>query len=872
MFMCFSIRTIVCIKITVGLLFLSQSSSRGQDADNQSFKFVQKYCISCHGSDMEEGDRRFDHLADIDGGENDTLENREHWREVLDRLNLADMPPEDAAAQPTDKERLEIIELLSRDLSRKREGEGESNAVALRRLNRSEYDLTVRNLLGLENMLRDPTASFSPDSRKAGFDNVGESLLVTDFLMKQYLQAADEFLQAAIVQATASDEIRSWIFRAPFFRENNPADGLNKAGQYMHIRESSSGHGFFLYLEELAKSGGVPESGFYALRIKASAINRKHPYKDWIMDTSSDDPLVMSIVASESDAKKPRFVHSSDRTLKEFEIADQEERWYETKVWIDRGFSIKLGYPNGPRRIKYMRHSLMKNHRDSFPEFLTDHVHVFHDMHPDFDESKAPAMVEAFLAEQDELKKARKRYDTFGIDHALHTNAAWLTFYREYKGPRIRVSEVQISGPQLAKSVDAVRPLIDQDIGDAEAKDFIRQFATRAASRPVEETALQPILGLFESARKTMDVNDASRLAYKAILCSPSFIYHRNRKGKLDNFEFANRLSRFLTGSPPDAELYGLAKSGKIADSQIRRLQAERLLSSEAGRNFVSRFLDSWLHLSKLGTMQPDENEHATYFNERLESAMREETILFMQDAFANDRPASWLIDADQTFVNAPLARLYQINGVEGLEMRQVKISDSKRGGLLGHASVLTATANGIDTSPVTRGVWVLECLLGTPPSPPPPDIEPLEPDTRSAVTIREQLSKHREVASCRHCHRRIDPLGFALECFDEIGRVRNEYGDWNEKKLPIDTAGKLPSGESFDDISGLRKLLVRQTSLVEQNFVAKLIVQATGRIDDPADQVDVMEILRDPNANDDRAVGIRELLQRVIDSDAFSR
>jgi hypothetical protein len=835
-----------------------------------SIKFVQKYCVSCHGPELEEGDRRFDHLVNVDGGKNDTAENREYWREVLDRLNLADMPPEDADLQPTDEERLRIIEILTKDLSKKREGETESTSVALRRLNLDEYDLAVRKLLGLENMLRDPTASFSPDSRVDGFDNVGQSLQVTDFLMKQYLKAADEYLDAAIVKGTALSEARSWKFRAPFFRERNPADGLNEAGKYMHIRESSSGHGFFLVLDELAKSGGVPESGYYDVRIEATAINRKHPYKDWIMDTSSNDPLVMSIVASESDVKKPRFVHSSDRSLKEFEVADDEAKWYEATVWIDRGYSIKLGYPNGPRRIKYMRHSLMSQHRESFPRFLTDHVHVFHDMHPDFDKEKAPAMVEAFLKQQDELKKAGKRYDVFGVDHALHTDEAWKTFYREYKGPRIRVSEVQLSGPKLADPVDIVLPLIDENISDARAKETIREFATRAASSPVDEETLGPIFGLFDSARERTNANEASRLAYKAILCSPSFIYHRNRAGKLDDFEFANRLSRFLTGLPADAELYALAESGKIADPKMRRQQTERLLASDESRNFVSRFLDSWLHLSKLGTMQPDENKHAVYFNERLESAMREETILFMREAFAKDRPVQWLIDADQTFVNAPLARLYGIWDVEGLEMRQVKISDSKRGGLLGHASVLTATANGIDTSPVTRGVWVLECLLGTPPSPPPPDVEPLEPDIRDAATIREQLSKHREVASCRHCHRRIDPLGFALESFDEIGRVRNEYGDWNEKKLPIDTAGKLPSGESFEDISGLRKLLSQQSPLVERNFVAKLLVQATGRVDDLADNADVLKIVGSRKA--DAGLGMRELIHRVIASDAFSR
>ena len=378
-------------------------------------------------------------------------------------------------------------------------------------------------------------------------------------------------------------------------------------------------------------------------------------------------------------------------------------------------------------------------------------------------------------------------------------------------------------------------------------------------------------MDLYQTARKKMDVCEASKLAYKAVLCSPDFIYHRTRGGKLDSYELAQRLSYFLSGGPADKTLLGLAATGKIEDPDVLREQVERLLELESSEVFISDFMDSWLKLSKLGTMQPSEIEHTIYFNDRLEDAMRKETVLFLKEAFEKDRPVRWLIDGDQTFVNGALARLYGIQDIVGHQMRQVKITDPIRGGLLGQASVLTATANGIDTSPVTRGVWVLECLLGTPPSPPPPDIEPLEPDVRGAVSIREQLFKHREAAACKHCHRRIDPLGFALESFDEIGRFRKEYGDWNEKKIPIETEGKLPSGEAFADIKGLRELLVKRASLVEKNFLAKLLVRATGRIDDAGDAADIMKILSKSGGEEQR-LGMRELLHQVIACDAFRR
>lgn len=859
---------------------LLAQACHGQEAGKKSneditVKFVQKYCVACHGERTQEGDRDFQGLHSLartvkDSKAKDALHGREQWQEILDRLNLGDMPPEEAEIQPTDEERLKIIELLTKSLSQRIE-KGESDQVSLLRLTKGEYDRTVRNLLGLETMLADPTATFSADQRTEGFENVGETLAVTDFLMKQYLSAADQYLDAAIIKASPAPEFRK-VYNSPFFRERNPVDGMNVDGKYMHLRESSSGHGFYLWLEDLSRKGGVPASGNYKIRIKATALNRDHPYLDWIIDTSREDPMVMSIVGTVAGAKKPRFDHASDRELATFEVAEGDPKWHEADVWLDKGYMVKLGYPNGPRRIKYMRHALMDNHRDSFKDFLGDHVHVFHNMHPDFDKEKAPALVEKFLAEQDELKKAGKPYDLYGVDHRLHTDIAWKTFYREYKGPRIRVFEVQILGPVQADPPELVKPLIDSEVSDQDARRWIVAFANRAARKPLSAEKIEPILSLFESARKTMGVNQAARVAFKAVLCSPDFIYHRTRAGKLDPYELANRLSYFLTGLPADNTLLQLAAKGEIENPEVLRQQTERLLGLNSNRIFISDFLDSWLKLSKLGTMQPDENEHTIYFNDRLESAMREETILFLQEALEKDRPVQWLIDGDRTFVNGALARLYGMPGIEGHEMRQVKINDRLRGGLLGQASVLTATANGIDTSPVTRGVWVLESLLGTPPSPPPPDIEPLEPDVRGAVSIRDQLSKHRENVSCRHCHRRIDPLGFALESFDEIGRFRKDYGAWNKKAVPIETAGKLPSGEEFADLGELRQLVVKQSALVEKNFVTKLLVKATGRIDDPNDRADVMQILSRKDQGKNDAIGMKELLHQVISSEAFRR
>jgi hypothetical protein len=843
--------------------------------------FVNKYCVSCHGPVSQEADRRFDQILDSDAKLSErSSDQREQWREILDRLNLADMPPEDAKLQPSEQERLGIIDLLTNQLSQKSKSASEQPTI-LRRLNRTEYDLSVRQLLGLETMLKDPTSSFSPDETKEGFSNVGDSLIVSDFLMNRYLNAADQYIDAAIEKATASKSTFSRNFKPPFFNEGEVHDGLNVDGEYQHIRENATDRGGYLWLQKLSR--GVPTSGLYKIRIHASAINREHPYKPSILKIPKSDPLIMSlVVANASQSRNPKTNHATDRTLATFEVADNEPDWYEVEVWIDKGYLIKLGYPNGPRQIKYQRHQLMRNHRDSFPKFLTEHCPVFSNMHPDYDPEKAPALVKTFLAEQEELRKAGKPYAVFGVAHLIHTREAWGTFYSEYQGPRIRVFEIQLSKTQLSatkssNTLATVDALIDETFTDRQAINSIRSFAKLAARRPLNEKQIAPILTLYQSARKSSSVNEAARLAYKSILCSPFFIYHRNRNGKLDQFELASRLSYFLTNAPPDNELQQLAQENKLDASAIRE-QTNRLLNHESNRRFVESFADAWLKLSKLGTMLPDFHEHPDYYNERLESAMREETVLFLQDAIKQNRPTSWLVDADQTFLNAPLARLYGIEGVDHLDLRPHKFSklhQLTRGGLLGQASILTASANGIDTSPVIRGIWVLECILGTPPSSPPPDVEPLEPDTRGATTIREQLSKHRDVASCRHCHRRIDPLGFALESFDEIGRFRSNYVVGKKKKSKIETAGTLPSGEKFSHIAELKKILATKANLLDRNLVSKLLIHATGRIHNPDDAADVLAICR-PNSknesNHKNPNGMRELIHRLIASDAFHR
>jgi hypothetical protein len=313
----------------------------------------------------------------------------------------------------------------------------------------------------------------------------------------------------------------------------------------------------------------------------------------------------------------------------------------------------------------------------------------------------------------------------------------------------------------------------------------------------------------------------------------------------------------------PDDELTDLAARDQLQQPDVLTSQVERMLNDPKADAFVDGFLDSWLTLRDLGSSPPDRSKFTDFYHYDLDNAMRQETRLFTRHLLDNNLSVVNFLDSDFTFVNKSLARLYGCEPPMGSGFVRVTLSDRHRGGLLGQASVLTVTANGIDTSPVVRGVWLLENILGTPPSPPPPDVEPLDPDIRGAKTIRDQLSKHRDNASCSDCHRKIDPLGFALENFDPIGKWRETYG----RNASIDASGELPNGRSFNDIKELKAILVEQRSQFVKSLTEKLLAYAMGRHIAPTDRPHVDAILAKSVANGD---GLRDLVTLVALSRPF--
>ena len=344
-------------------------------------------------------------------------------------------------------------------------------------------------------------------------------------------------------------------------------------------------------------------------------------------------------------------------------------------------------------------------------------------------------------------------------------------------------------------------------------------------------------------------------------------------QGKLSAHDLASRLSYFLSASTPDSTLRKLADNGVLLKAGELSAQVDRLLANPEAEEFYAGFLDSWLNLRALGGMPPDRAAFREYYSRDLESAMKTEARLFFRNLVENNLPASQFLDSKYTFANKPLARLYGLPAKfephRSHVFKKVEFSDSRRGGLLGMGAALTVTANGIETSPVTRGVWFLENLLGTPPPPPPDEVPPIDPDSRGAKSIREQLAKHRELPTCAGCHEKIDPPGFALENYDPIGRWRSHYPASRGKRIPIDPSGKLSDGSEFNGIQQFKLHLLKREDLFVRNLITQLLTYATGRRIEALDRPEIEKLLKLSAKSNHR---MRDLLQIVIASDVFLR
>jgi hypothetical protein len=403
-----------------------------------------------------------------------------------------------------------------------------------------------------------------------------------------------------------------------------------------------------------------------------------------------------------------------------------------------------------------------------------------------------------------------------------------------------------------------------------ETAEQLRVFARRAFRRPVSEQTLQPYLQMLQQQiAEGTDPIAALRGAYRSVLCSPRFLYFAEAPGPLDPYAVASRLSYLLTGSMPDAELTQLAEAGELRSERVLHQQVDRLLGSPRGQDFVADFAAQWLDLVDIDFTEPDRRMYPQ-FDIVVQNAMLEETHRFLQSLIDTDAGAVQLIDADHTFLNSRLSRYYGIDGADSDQMQKVSLPrDSHRGGILTQGAILKVTANGTNTSPVLRGIWVSERILGQPIPPPPENVPAIEPDVRGAKTIREMLEKHRADDACASCHRKIDPPGYALENFDPAGRWRDHYvqGGRPRKRVPIDPSFKLPDGQHFEDVDEFRNLIAADPKPIARNFAQHVMVYGTGA---PISFADRDGIERSVASTETQDYGLRSLIKAVVASPLF--
>jgi hypothetical protein len=824
---CSSSRVCRCMLLVLSIVLAACSSttlSAGDAEFDQVVRpFLTQYCSECHGAREQQGDRRFDILNGQIGDSNALAD----YQDILDQLNLSEMPPAEAM-QPSGLQRLEVVDWLTRQI-RNYHTAAQRPVAVLRRLNAREYRNTIRDLFGINVAMFHPDSAFPRDQVTHQLDNVGDALVTSGFLLARYLDAADAVVTKAMEPVQRPQE-QTWIFRDRFRQQPEIDQVHGKTNNFSHITlydvtgadKPEGAYGPLLAFRE-----GVPQDGYYTIRLRAEAVNRQHPYDPEFLGTDPSEPLKLGIVAGNARVGPLHKTQPIEPQLAAFDLADQPE-WYTARVWLDRGWTPRFTFINGLMDVRGIWGRLLKKYPDQFPK-----------------ERRSGIVGDRFNA------------------------------IRYGKLPQIHIHEVQITGPTYESwPTPRQRMLLGDDweaiaagskLDESVLRAHFRRIASQAYRRPVEDSDVEQVM---QVCQKRLAAGGSQLQAFgdgvRMILCSPHFLYlEPAAEGRLSDWALASRLSYFLWSALPDTELRNAASAGNLSDPEVLARHVDRMLDDPRSDAFVQGFLDSWLGFRDLGSMPPDRSKFRSFYHYDLGTAMRQETEHFIRHLIDANLSVANCLDSEFTFVNRPLARFYGIDVPQGDGFEKVTIADSRRGGLLGQASVLTVTANGIDTSPVVRGVWLLENILGDPPPAPPPDVEPLDPDVRGATSIRDQLQKHRTVASCNSCHRSIDPMGFALENFDPVGRWRDRYS----RRVAIDASGELPDGQTYQDITEFKSILMQRKEQFTRALATRMLAYATGRMMTAVDRPHIDHIVEQLA---ERGDGYRDLIQLITSSEPF--
>lgn len=794
--------------------------------------FLEKYCIDCHGPDSQRGGLRLDTLS----GDLRDQTAMSTWIKIHDKVSAGAMPPK-KKSQPPKADSESLLRTLGTSLhSASLERQQKQGRVAIRRLNAIEYENSIHELVGstvdLKSLLPD-------DGIVAGFDNVSEGLDISATHLLRYEGAAEK-------------AINSVIPTRPYFPFNAVRTGkmISEKGLNFKARKGVSWRPDGDSLIIVAKLGRysecsidrVPFTARYRVQIVAGATG------------TGDKPLAAGIFTHERTGREEpalREVHDipagKPRPI-EFEIDLKEGQTLSINLFnlsIDYGKKLPLEDYHGPALV--VESMKIEGPLDQWPP--ANYLKLFADI-PLKPQSVARA------------EKAGTKAPAIAADRG---EREWLA--------------------------DPLVPASTNPKSDAER--LIRAFAPRAFRRPVSEETIQYFLKrAFHRLEKGDSFGEAMIAAYQGILCSPQFLFLTQPgdmakisasedidNPRLDGYALASRLSYFLWSAPPDEELYRLAARGELSKPEAIRAQVERMLQSPKAEQFTENFTGQWLDLRKMNATIPDLKLYRE-FDALLQWSMPRETELFFDEVLRSNLSVLNFVQSDWTMLNQRLATQYGIPGIFSNDFRKTVLPPgSHRGGVMSQASVLKVTADGTRTSPVLRGKWVLERIIGKPPAPPPPDVPPIEPDIRGSSTIRQQLDKHRNIAACAACHVHIDPPGFALENYDVIGGWREFYRATTSAKGKqvkgtnyfrgpnVEQGGELADGRKFRDIDEFKKLLLDDKDQIARNITQKLLIYSTGADLQYADREVVEKIVANVRVKN---YGLRDIVHEVIQSRVF--
>ena len=833
--------------------------------------FFEQHCYDCHDSDTKKGDLDLTSELSLD-----------RWIKVHDALESGEMPPK-KKKQPAEAEKIAFLAKMDARLIAESKASIEGR-MRLRRMTRVEFQNTLQDLLALPRL--DIVSLLPADGRVAGYDKIAGALDISPGHLTAYQEAVEKALDAAIATSSVPPRVyKKRIYPAGLFKFG----GNLVQGQFVLLKDKQPDSALPVRGGFEDKQGHVGDGGpdleerkkmVEAVKNSQSAVGLLNPNLAGYEAAMNVSPIYaglyrmkLSLWGFQWNAGKPEPGAAQAAVLRAHEEGKQQE---------------------GGRLLRAFTAPSMKSNEAEITEWLDAHESIVFD----------PVSIPWNGLRIGQVAGRAKKHvgpgvaiDWFEIEGPL--NATWppeshKRLFGDLPITTITASDVIPPQREEVRSIGGYVPSMHFDLTpqerkpaletvqsaqpEADARKLLTTFLPKAFRRKVAPDEIEPYLALLKSRIAEKDCfEDAMRRVYVAVLTSPEFLFHSIEPKPTI---LASRLSYWLWNGPPDAQLL----AADLNKPEVLHREVDRLLADKRSERFIDDFANQWLELSRLDETTPDPQLYPEY-RFLLHEGMAAETRSFLRELIQNDLPITHLLKPSFAMLTQRLAEHYGIAGVTGVEVRKVPLpADSLRGGLLGQSAIHKLTANGTTTSPVKRGVWVMDRLLNDPAPPPPPGVSAVDPDTRGTTTVREQLDKHRADTNCAACHAKIDPAGFALEAFDPIGGLRDRYrsngkGDEPPEKgqtpwrvtyklgPKVDPSGELPDGRHFTGPSGLRDILASDPDKLAGAFVAHLSRYATGTEVSFADRAEIRRIVESTKSS---GHGLRSLIHALAANPIF--